>query len=84
MSRIGNKPITIPAGVSIDVNGSKVVVKGPKGTLERTFRPEVTITVEDGTVVVKRPSDSKEHKAFHGRSRALLANMIEGVATGFR
>ena len=84
MSRIGNKPITIPAGVSIDVNGSKVVVKGPKGTLERTFRPEITIAIEDETALVKRPSDSKEHKSLHGLSRALLANMVEGVANGFR
>lgn len=83
MSRIGNKPIAIPAGVEVKVNGSEVTVKGPKGTLTDTFRPEITIAVEGSEVIVTRPSDIKEHRALHGLTRTLVANMIEGVATGF-
>lgn len=84
MSRIGRQPITVPAGVTIDVDGSTVRVKGPKGTLERTFRPEMKIQMQDGTLTVERASDEKQHRAFHGLTRALLANMVEGVSTGFR
>lgn len=83
MSRIGNKPITIPAGVEVKVNGSEVTVKGPKGTLTNTFKPEITIAVEGTEVIVTRPSDVKEHRALHGLTRTLVANMVEGVSTGF-
>lgn len=83
MSRIGNKPIAIPAGVEVKVNGSEVTVKGPKGTLTDTFRSEITIAVEGSEVIVTRPSDAKEHRALHGLTRTLIANMVEGVSTGF-
>jgi large subunit ribosomal protein L6 len=84
MSRIGRKPIPIPAGVDVAVDGSTVVVKGPKGELSRTFRPEMGIALEDGTLQVSRPSDAKQHRAFHGLTRSLLANMVEGVTAGYR
>ncbi|MBN2909286.1 50S ribosomal protein L6 [Polycladomyces sp. WAk] len=83
MSRIGKKPIDIPNGVEVTVNGSHVVVKGPKGTLERTFHPDMTIKVEDNQLVVERPSDERHHRALHGTTRSLLANMVEGVTNGF-
>jgi len=83
MSRIGKQPIAIPGGVTVDVDGRTVRVKGPKGQLEREFRPEVAVAVEDGNVVVSRDGDSKQHRALHGLTRALLANMVEGVTNGF-
>ena len=83
MSRIGNKPIAIPAGVEVKVNGSEVTVKGPKGTLTNTFRPEISIAVEGSEIIVTRPSDVKEHRALHGLTRTLVANMVEGVANGY-
>jgi len=84
MSRIGKKPIPIPNGVAVTIDGSTVKVKGPKGELTRRFRPEMSIAEEDGRVVIGRPSDSKEHRALHGLTRALLANMIQGVTQGYR
>lgn len=84
MSRIGRKPITIPAGVEVKVDGSKVTVKGPKGTLENTFRPEMAIAVEGNEIVVTRPSDNKEHRSLHGLTRTLIANMVQGVTEGFK
>jgi large subunit ribosomal protein L6 len=84
MSRVGNKPIPLPKGVSVDVKGSAVTVKGPKGELARDMRPEITITVDDGVVKVERSSDAKQHRAYHGLTRALLANMVEGVANGYK
>ena len=84
MSRIGKQPITIPSGVTVAVDGSTVRVKCPKGELVRTFRSEMTIEVADGQVVVGRPSDTKSHRALHGLTRALLANMVEGVTKGYR
>ncbi len=83
MSRIGKAPITIPEGVDVKIDGSNVTVKGPRGTLSSSFSPEMEITLEDGTVVVKRPSDRGEHRSLHGLTRSLIANMIEGVTTGF-
>lgn len=83
MSRIGKKPIDIPNGVEVTINGNHVVVKGPKGTLERTFHPDITIKVEDNQLVVERPSDERHHRALHGTTRSLLANMVEGVTNGF-
>ncbi|AMC93575.1 50S ribosomal protein L6 [Erysipelothrix larvae] len=84
MSRIGNKTITIPAGVEFDVNaGNEVTVKGPKGTLSRQFRSELTIEVDGDTVTVKRPDDSKPMKQIHGTTRSLINNMIVGVTEGF-
>jgi large subunit ribosomal protein L6 len=83
MSRIGKKPVEIPAGVTITVNDSTVTVKGPKGELTRSFSPDMTIAIEENLVTVTRPSDVKEHRALHGTTRALIANMVEGVSTGF-
>lgn len=84
MSRVGKQVITIPKGVSIDVAGNKVTVKGDKGTLDITFRPEVTVKVADGEVTVERRNESKLAKALHGTTRALIANMIEGVTKGYQ
>ncbi len=84
MSRIGNKPIALPAKVQVVVNGPDVTVKGPKGELRRTFHPDMQITEEDGHIVVKRPTDQRHHRALHGLTRALLNNMITGVSQGFR
>jgi large subunit ribosomal protein L6 len=84
MSRIGRKPIPVPGGVTVTIEGSNVSVKGPKGELQWQFRPEMKIEQEDGQVQVTRPSDSKEHRALHGLTRALLANMVEGVTNGYR
>ena len=83
MSRIGNKPITIPAGVEVKVNGSEVTVKGPKGTLTNTFHSGITIAVEGNEVLVKRPDDSNQIKSLHGLTRTLIANMVTGVEKGF-
>lgn len=83
MSRIGRLPITIPPGVQVEVEGSHVRVKGPKGELERTFPPEVIISKEDGLIRVSRPSDDDRHRALHGMARALIQNMVVGVSTGF-
>ncbi len=83
MSRIGKKPIELPAGVTVAIDGRHVTVKGPKGTLARTLPPEVGIGMEGTTVTVTRPSEEPRHKAMHGLSRTLVANMVEGVATGF-
>jgi large subunit ribosomal protein L6 len=83
MSRVGKKPIEIPTGVTVTLNGSIVTVKGPKGELTRSFNPDITINVEENVINVVRPSDSKEHRTIHGTTRALLANMVEGVSKGF-
>ncbi len=83
MSRIGRKPITIPAGVEVKVDGSAVTVKGPKGTLSNTFHPDMAIAVEGTEIIVTRPSDVKEHRSLHGLTRTLVANMVEGVTKGY-
>lgn len=83
MSRIGKMPISLPKGVKINVAGSTVSVSGSKGKLEQTFHPEMAIEVDNGVLQVKRPSDSSEHKALHGLTRALLNNMVVGVSEGF-
>ena len=83
MSRIGNQPIQIPDGVNVNISGSEVTVKGPKGELSGAFSKEINITESDGNVLVTRPSDEAEHKAFHGLTRSLLANMVDGVNKGF-
>lgn len=84
MSRIGKQPIELPAKVEVKINSNEVTVKGPKGELTRTFNPDMTISLEDGVVTVERPSDLRHHKALHGLTRALLANMVTGVSDGFR
>lgn len=83
MSRIGKKPVEIPSGVTVTINGDTVTVKGPKGELIRSFNPDINIAVEDNIIHVTRPSDSKNHRALHGTTRALLANMVDGVSKGF-
>jgi large subunit ribosomal protein L6 len=84
MSRIGRKPIPVPSNVTVTVERQMVKVKGPKGELTRTVRPEMTVEVANGELLVKRPTDSKQHRAFHGLTRALLANMVQGVTEGYR
>ncbi|MGA7228802.1 MAG: 50S ribosomal protein L6 [Acidimicrobiia bacterium] len=83
MSRIGKMPVTVPSGVDVDVKGARVVVKGSKGELSRDFHERISFEIEDGSVNVKRPDDTRESKALHGLSRALLANMVQGVSEGF-
>ncbi|MDQ0856729.1 MULTISPECIES: 50S ribosomal protein L6 [Bacillaceae] len=83
MSRIGKKPLEIPAGVTVAINESTVTVKGPKGELTRTFNSDINVKVEDNVLTVTRPSDQKEHRALHGTTRSLLGNMVEGVSKGF-
>ena len=84
MSRIGKTPIEIPQGVTVKVENNVVTVKGPKGELSQTFNPDLTVKVEDGHVVLTRPSDDREHRAQHGLYRALIHNMVVGVSTGYR
>ena len=83
MSRIGRLPVDVPAGVQVNVQGSNVHIKGPKGELQRTFSPVVDIALENNQVVVTRNSDKAEERALHGTTRALIANMVHGVSAGF-
>ncbi len=76
-------PVEIPDGVKVTVEGSHVVVEGPKGRLEQTFRPEMSIQIKDGAVIVERPSDAPQMRALHGLTRALIHNMVVGVSQGF-
>ena len=84
MSRIGRKPIAIPAGVDVKVDGSTVTVKGPKGELVNTFNSDIAIAVEGSEIVVTRPTDNKEHRSLHGLTRTLIANMVIGVTEGYK
>lgn len=85
MSRIGRKPISVPKGVDITIGQNNYVqVKGPKGTLEQQLPPEMIIRLEDGTLSVSRPSDNRTHRALHGLTRSLLANMVTGVTEGYQ
>jgi large subunit ribosomal protein L6 len=83
MSRVGKKPIEIPAGVTVTLDNNHVTVKGPKGELSRTFHSDIEIKVEENVINISRPTDNKEHRALHGTTRAILANMVEGVSKGF-
>lgn len=84
MSRIGRKPITIPAGVEVKVDSDNTItVKGPKGSLTKTMHPDMKITVEGAEILVTRPDDEKEHRSLHGLTRTLIANMVEGVTNGY-
>ncbi|WP_124058146.1 50S ribosomal protein L6 [Vaginisenegalia massiliensis] len=84
MSRIGKKPVIIPAGVTIEVNGHTVTVKGPKGTLTRDFHPNIQMDINENEVTFTRPNDSKENRSLHGTTRSVFSNMVEGVSTGFK
>ena len=84
MSRIGKQPIPVPSGVEVTINGSEVVVKGPKGTLTQTFDSDMNIALEDGVVTVTRPTDERRHRSLHGLTRTLIANMITGVSEGYK
>ncbi|HEY6225156.1 MAG TPA: 50S ribosomal protein L6 [Gemmatimonadales bacterium] len=83
MSRIGKRPVPLPSGVTASIDGRTVTVKGPKGEISRTVHPELSLALEDQAVAVKRPSDEPRHKALHGLTRTLVANMVEGVTKGF-
>lgn len=83
MSRVGKKPIEIPAGVTVTLDNNLVTVKGPKGELSRTFHSDIEIKIEENVINISRPTDNKEHRALHGTTRAVLANMVEGVSKGF-
>ena len=84
MSRIGNKVITVPAGVEVSIVDNFATVKGPKGELKQQFDKDMTFNIEGSEITVVRPSDSKRHRTVHGTTRAILANMVEGVSAGFK
>ena len=84
MSRIGKKPVAVPKGVTVTLTGNTVKVKGPKGELERAIHPTMVVRQEGESILVERPGDEPEHKALHGLSRTLVANMVEGVTKGFQ
>ncbi|HHV61725.1 MAG TPA: 50S ribosomal protein L6 [Firmicutes bacterium] len=83
MSRIGRMPVALPPNVEVAVEGNVITVKGPKGILSKRIHNDMQLVVEDGKILVKRPSDSKEHKALHGLTRGLVANMVKGVTEGY-
>lgn len=84
MSRIGRKPIVVPAGVDVKIDGSTVTVKGPKGTLTTTVNSNMAVALDNGVITVTRPNDEKENRSLHGLTRTLIANMIEGTTNGFK
>ncbi|MCA9787040.1 MAG: 50S ribosomal protein L6 [Calditrichaeota bacterium] len=84
MSRIGRLPIPRPAGVEVSLGASRISVKGPKGELELTLHPDMTVAEDEGNIVVSRPTDERQHRALHGMTRALIANMVTGVTVGYR
>ena len=83
MSRIGRMPVEVPQGVDVEIKGSHVRIKGPKGVLEHTFPADMGITLKDGQILVSRPSDERIHRSLHGMTRAIISNMVTGVSTGF-
>lgn len=84
MSRIGRKPVNIPAGVDVKLAEGVITVKGPKGTLNQNIHPNMSVEVKDNEIIVTRPNDEKQNRALHGLTRALIANMVEGVTNGFK
>jgi large subunit ribosomal protein L6 len=84
MSRIGKHPVAVPNGVTVTIEGNTLKVKGPRGELTRNFHPDMKLSMENGNVSVARPSDESKHKALHGLSRTLIANMVEGVTKGYQ
>ncbi|NIA01763.1 MAG: 50S ribosomal protein L6 [Nitrospirae bacterium] len=83
MSRIGKQPVEVPTGVTVEINGTLVTIKGSKGELNKDFHPNMKIELKENQIIVTRPDDQKENKALHGLTRSLLANMVEGVTKGF-
>ncbi len=83
MSRIGRMPVVVPKGVEVEIKGSSIHVKGPKGELQHTFPADMMVSLEEGQIIVKRPSDENHHRALHGMTRALIQNMVSGVSAGF-
>ncbi len=83
MSRVGLMPIKIPQGVKVNIDGHKITVTGPKGTIDRTIHPDMLVSLEDGAIKVARPDDERLHRSLHGLTRTLVANMVEGVTKGF-
>ncbi|MFN7253275.1 MAG: 50S ribosomal protein L6 [Anaerobacillus sp.] len=83
MSRIGNKPVQIPSGVTVTIDGINITVKGPKGELSRELHPDMIVKVEESTLTVERPSDNKLHRSLHGTTRSIISNMVEGVTNGY-
>jgi large subunit ribosomal protein L6 len=83
MSRVGKQPIEVPSGVSVNIEGARVTITGPKGELSREFHPDIAIRLDDGQLLVSRPTDRPEHRSLHGLTRSLLANMVTGVSKGF-
>ena len=84
MSRIGRMPIDVPAGVTVKLDGPVITVKGPKGELTRTLHQDMKVTIQDNVITVERPTEEKNHRALHGLTRALVANMVQGVTEGFK
>jgi large subunit ribosomal protein L6 len=84
MSRIGRLPVAVPSGVDVTIDGRRVTIKGPKGELSRELHPDMTIVREDGSLIVRRPSEDKIHRELHGLTRTLVNNMVVGVTTGYR
>lgn len=84
MSRIGRQPVAVPKGVDVEIKGSHVRVKGPKGELQHTFPADMQISIQDGEITVQRPSDERMHRALHGMTRSLIFNMVSGVSNGFQ
>ena len=83
MSRVGNQPVPLPTGVQVQIQGSAVTVQGPRGSLSQSFNPDMRISRKEDTIVVERPSDERQHRALHGLSRSLIANMVTGVTDGY-
>ena len=83
MSRVGKQPIEIPSGVEVSISGAEVTIKGPKGSLNQEFHPDMSIKQDNGTLTVERPSEERHHRALHGLTRSLLSNMVVGVNEGF-
>jgi large subunit ribosomal protein L6 len=84
MSRIGRLPIAVPSGVDVTIDGRNVTIRGPKGTLSRALHPDITVSREDASIVVTRPTEQKTHKQLHGLTRTLVNNMVVGVTDGYR
>lgn len=84
MSRIGRQPIPVPADVEVQINGNRILVKGPKGQLERELHRDMMVKYEEGQLLIERPSDNKQHRSLHGLTRTLVSNMVVGVTIGFK